>query len=174
MAQDQPEQQMSLSRRWLLQTGAATVLLAASGSLAACNTEAPVPEVQPTSQPPTLVPEPTITSAPTRSPIIAKVSDLQPNSSLVFNRSDYAWELPALLVRRSDGSFVAYDASCTHNRCEVAYLAEAQQLRCPCHGARFRIEDGEVVRGPASAGLTRFRLRVDEASGEIIFLGVES
>ena len=50
------------------------------------------------------------------------------------------------------GTFAAFDATCPHLGCAVRVIA-AGTINCFCHGSRFRIADGSVAGGPASAPL---------------------
>jgi len=71
-------------------------------------------------------------------------------------------------VQLASGSFVAYDAVCTHEGCTVEWDAPDGVLLCPCHGAAFDVaNDGQVLQGPARRPLSSLPLVVDEASGTI-------
>ncbi len=65
-----------------------------------------------------------------------------------------------LFVRDSERTIRAFDPACTHNKCNVAYTAEEQLLRCPCHRSAFSL-DGKVLNGPAGRPLTVFRVKID-------------
>jgi Rieske Fe-S protein len=58
-----------------------------------------------------------------------------------------------------EGEFAAYDATCPHRGCRVRSVA-AGVIACFCHGSRFRIADGSVAGGPATAPLRRIPLAV--------------
>ena len=60
---------------------------------------------------------------------------------------------PGIIVRLPDGSFVAYDAVCTHEGCTVEWDKPDGVLFCPCHGAQFNTS-GQVLRGPARRPLS--------------------
>ncbi len=60
---------------------------------------------------------------------------------------------PALVIQRSAGEFVAYDAVCPHAGCTVAYQTGSNIIACPCHGSEFNPANGNVVQGPAATGL---------------------
>lgn len=69
---------------------------------------------------------------------------------------------PAVLIRLSDGRFVAYDAVCTHAGCTVAYDSARAELVCPCHGSIYDPRHGaQVVAGPAPRPLPSVPVRVD-------------
>ena len=48
---------------------------------------------------------------------------------------------------------------CSHLGCRVPFCTTSRWFECPCHGAQFNIA-GEVMRGPAPAGLWRFPIEV--------------
>jgi cytochrome b6-f complex iron-sulfur subunit len=60
-----------------------------------------------------------------------------------------------VIVRRSETSFHALSATCTHSRvCRVDWDPERRQLVCPCHRGVFDLF-GNVVSGPPPRPLTR-------------------
>lgn len=61
---------------------------------------------------------------------------------------------PALVVQPQAGTFVAFDAICPHEGCTVNYSRPNEMFICPCHGSRFNGVTGNVVKGPATRGLT--------------------
>ncbi|MBB6121689.1 Rieske (2Fe-2S) protein [Nocardiopsis algeriensis] len=70
-------------------------------------------------------------------------------------------EVPVVVVR--EGVAVrALLGTCTHMG---APLAEGELVdgcvRCPWHGSEFRLDDGSVARGPATAGAEHLECRVD-------------
>lgn len=70
---------------------------------------------------------------------------------------------PDILIRESNGGLKAYSAVCTHAGCTVGY--EGGTIVCPCHGAQYSAETGQVIGGPAPEGLAP--KRVVEADGQI-------
>ncbi|MFI6390535.1 Rieske (2Fe-2S) protein [Nonomuraea sp. NPDC050540] len=50
------------------------------------------------------------------------------------------------------GEFKAFSASCTHSGCTVGSVSDGT-INCPCHGSKFAIADGAVVKGPAAKPL---------------------
>jgi Rieske Fe-S protein len=58
------------------------------------------------------------------------------------------------------GTFAAFSATCTHQGCTVGEVTEGV-ITCPCHGSRFAVADGAVVRGPADAPLPPVAIAVD-------------
>ena len=64
------------------------------------------------------------------------------------------------LVRTSDTQVTALDSTCTHLGCRVSWDAQAQVLKCPCHGGQYD-RTGHVIAGPPPAPLARMATRVD-------------
>ncbi len=131
---------------------------------------APVP-------PPTDTPLPTNTPAPATAPangtLIAHASDVPVGSGLLFTAPDTGDD--SYLVHLSDGRFVGFDAICTHAGCTVNYDQQNTIFFCPCHGAEFDpTNSGAVLRRPARSPLTKLNISVDQASGNIYYLGPQS
>jgi len=70
------------------------------------------------------------------------------------------------LVRRSDGSLVAYDPRCTHAVCAYRWSEADARFDCLCHKASFAL-DGAVMDGPPPRPLDRFALRTTGSTVEI-------
>jgi Rieske Fe-S protein len=68
-----------------------------------------------------------------------------------------------LLIRRGDRLY-APTATCSHKGCAIK--AVNGEMRCPCHGARYRV-DGTVAKGPARDSLTRYAISVNN-DGHVI------
>ena len=65
-----------------------------------------------------------------------------------------------LLVRLPNGTFVAYERSCTHVGVYVNYNSQTHMLVCPAHGAIFDpAHGGRVLQGPATRPLPQVPLR---------------
>ena len=107
-------------------------------------------------------------SAPGGSGAIANTSDFASAAAVTFEiPSD---NHPGVIVKLADGSFVAYDATCTHAGCTVAY--DGSLLACPCHGSKFDPAAGaSVVAGPAPRPLAELAIKVDQATGDISLAG---
>ncbi len=73
---------------------------------------------------------------------------------------------PALLIHHQDGSFVSFDAVCTHLGCTVQFDPKAARITCACHGGIYDMNTGAVVSGPPPKGLTRYQ--VEESDGQLI------
>jgi menaquinol-cytochrome c reductase iron-sulfur subunit len=64
------------------------------------------------------------------------------------------------LVKTGPSSVIALSSVCTHLGCRVSWNADAQELRCPCHGGVFD-RHGAVKSGPPPAPLTKLPARID-------------
>jgi Rieske Fe-S protein len=79
---------------------------------------------------------------------------------------------PCIMVRTSEGKFVAYSQKCTHLSCAVYYSAQNNRLECPCHEGYFSIETGRVLQGPPPRPLPRIEL--EQRADEILAVGVSA
>jgi len=57
-----------------------------------------------------------------------------------------------VVTQPTRGQYKAFSKICTHQGCPVSKVADGQ-IKCPCHGSAFSIEDGSVVQDPADAPL---------------------
>jgi menaquinol-cytochrome c reductase iron-sulfur subunit len=64
------------------------------------------------------------------------------------------------LVKTQDALVAAIDSTCTHLGCLVAWDAEAQVFRCPCHGGIYD-RTGAVKDGPPPMPLSKIATRID-------------
>ncbi len=178
------ENEVALSRRTIVQVGVlgiATIALAAAtaplrlvrGSPAGrTGSGTPGAGSSPTPPPGGSTAAPT-TSPATGSLQVAKISDVPKGGVLSFSvprdaPSSLPAGDPAVIVQLPSGSFVAYDATCTHEGCTVEWAGQDSILFCPCHGAAFdAANDGQVLQGPARRALAALPLVVDAASGTI-------
>ncbi|MSN25373.1 MAG: Rieske 2Fe-2S domain-containing protein [Geobacter sp.] len=70
----------------------------------------------------------------------------------------------AVLLRKQDGSLIAFSAICTHLGCIVQWEKDKQDFLCPCHGGHYN-SDGAVTAGPPPKPLPRIPFSV--AGGNI-------
>ena len=124
-----------------LSSGTTTVQGAPSGAKTSAS---------PSSPPPTSVP-----GHPTGARI-GPAADVPVGGSATFR--DPASGDPSLVIRPSEGRFLAFDAVCPHAACIVQYDQGNQNFACPCHGSVFNGETGAVENGPASTGLARIAI----------------
>src|SRR5262245_35088600 len=64
------------------------------------------------------------------------------------------------LVKTGDAEVAAFDATCTHLGCLVAWDAQGQVFKCPCHGGVYD-RTGAVKDGPPPDPLVKVATRVD-------------
>jgi Rieske Fe-S protein len=86
----------------------------------------------------------------TQSVVAAQVSQVGPNSGLLFKFGSK----PGLLIRTPDGELQAFNAVCTHLDCTVQYKADTSQIWCACHNGFYDLA-GNVVSGPPPRPLER-------------------
>jgi serine/threonine protein kinase/Rieske Fe-S protein len=87
------------------------------------------------------------------------------NTAVTF--ANPANDTPALLVRLTSGTFVAYEQACTHQGVLVNYDPAKKLLVCPAHGAIFDpANGGAVVQGPAQQPIPKVNVQV-QANGTI-------
>jgi nitrite reductase/ring-hydroxylating ferredoxin subunit len=73
-----------------------------------------------------------------------------------------------VLLYRADGRIHAMLDRCTHRGCALHRgTTDGQTVTCPCHGSRFRLEDGALVKGPATAPQVSFEARVRDGKVEV-------
>jgi cytochrome b6-f complex iron-sulfur subunit len=75
-----------------------------------------------------------------------------------------------LLVRDGAESVRAFDPTCTHQQCTVAYNARDRRFDCPCHGASYDLDGKPRDRLPKGP-LKRYAARLE---GEAILLDLEA
>ena len=89
---------------------------------------------------------------------IANVEDIGIGQIKIFN---YPKEhQPCVMVRKQDGSFIAYSQKCTHLSCPVIPDVEKKHFHCPCHEGYFEMETGTPFAGPPRRGLARIHLEI--------------
>lgn len=77
-----------------------------------------------------------------------------------------------IAVANVDGTFYAFSDVCPHLRCSLAEgELDGTTVRCICHGSRFDVETGEVLRGPAKKPVEVYPLRVQ---GDTLVVDVPS
>lgn len=77
---------------------------------------------------------------------------------------------PILVVHLEGQSHAALSAVCTHAACTVTFDAASGTVECPCHRSAFDVNDGHVLRRPATEALPVYGARVDDSGALIIEL----
>lgn len=73
-----------------------------------------------------------------------------------------------ILLTRTEHGVVALADTCSHRGGPLAEgTLDGDCVVCPWHGSTFRLDDGSVVRGPATAPQPAYEVRVREAKIEI-------
>jgi thiosulfate dehydrogenase (quinone) large subunit len=67
---------------------------------------------------------------------------------------------PGIVIQRTTGHFVAFDAVCPHAGCTVGYSAANDLIVCPCHGSEFNPQTGALIMGPAPHGLSPIHIGI--------------
>jgi menaquinol-cytochrome c reductase iron-sulfur subunit len=75
----------------------------------------------------------------------------------------YVW-----LVRKPDGSVVAFAPNCPHLGCGYRWFPVDRRFKCPCHVSIFDI-DGKVLSGPAPRPLDTLEARVEDGKALVKF-----
>lgn len=163
----------SPERRALLEAGLLAVAALAVSSLSVpmrfLGLERPVATRSPAPSP-----GPVTSEAPATGLAVAKIADVDRRGSVAFTVPFQAPAPlpagdPAVIVRLRDGSYVAFDAVCTHAGCTVEWSAPDDALVCPCHGAAFDPEhDAAVLGGPTRQPLAALPIAIDHANGTIL------
>ena len=81
--------------------------------------------------------------------------DFPSNSSkiLKFGRK------PVILIKKTDDSFAAFSATCTHLDCVVQYRTEMKQILCACHNGIYDLR-GRNVSGPPPRPLEEYSVNI--------------
>ncbi len=83
-----------------------------------------------------------------------------PSADTPVGGATYYADAKVVVTQPTEGGFLAFDATCPHQGCMTSQVEDGV-LVCPCHGSRFAADTGDVVRGPAEAGLTALTVTVE-------------
>ncbi|MCP3820947.1 Rieske (2Fe-2S) protein [Streptomyces sp. A3M-1-3] len=70
-------------------------------------------------------------------------------------------EQKVVVSRPAEGEYLAFSAQCTHAGCVLDKIEDETRGNCPCHGSRFDVTTGQVLRGPASDPLPAVPIRAE-------------
>ena len=116
---------------------------------------------------------------------VARTTDVEPGHVRAFEVRDHGAEavgrsriplLKAMGVGRTKetritlanvaGTLFAIDDTCTHRGCSLGDgKLDGSTVQCACHGSRFDVTSGAVVRGPAEDPVRSYPVHV--ADGEV-------
>jgi nitrite reductase/ring-hydroxylating ferredoxin subunit len=76
---------------------------------------------------------------------VGTVKDVAPGTMKGFNAGE-----ARILVTNIGGQFFGIGDRCTHRGCSLSKgRMEGEVVTCPCHGSRFNLKTGALVKGPA-------------------------
>jgi len=141
MAKDKPPDPKSGSRRTAVKTLLDAATTAGVGMMA-------YPIVR-------FVLPPEVREAQSVTAVVGQVADFPIKSGKVVRFGS----IPALVMRRADGSFLAFNANCTHLSCIVQYKNDTDQIWCACHNGVFDLT-GKNISGPPPRPLAPLAVNV--------------
>ncbi|MFD9263019.1 Rieske (2Fe-2S) protein [Streptomyces sp. NPDC059538] len=134
----------SPARRTVLRGAAALAGAAGAGAaLAACSTETHSGGNTP--------------ATPAEPVDLGAAADVQVGGAKLYREKKLIVSCPA------EGQYKAFSAQCTHAGCVLDKIVEGEG-NCPCHGSRFDVNTGKVLRGPASAPLPAVPVRAENGN----------
>ncbi|HTF08340.1 MAG TPA: Rieske (2Fe-2S) protein [Asanoa sp.] len=84
---------------------------------------------------------------------LAKTGDIPVGGGVILGESQ------TVITQPTAGTFKAFTSVCTHQGCQVASVADGT-INCDCHGSKFAIADGSVVKDPAPQPLAPKQITV--------------
>lgn len=93
-------------------------------------------------------------AVPTEPVELGAASEVPVGGATLFRERKLVVSCPA------EGQYKAFSAQCTHAGCVLDKIVEGEG-NCPCHGSRFDVATGKVLRGPASAPLPSVPVKVE-------------
>jgi 3-phenylpropionate/trans-cinnamate dioxygenase ferredoxin subunit len=73
-----------------------------------------------------------------------------------------------IAVANVGGDLVAFEDTCSHRRCALSEgPLDGTTITCPCHGASFDVQTGDVLTGPATEPIDVFEVRVEGGGIEV-------
>ena len=125
----------------------------------------PSASATPSASPSASATSPTPTASPTKNQIkLASSSEIPTGTVKVFQAGRTTGLVAPIVLIRDSAGLRALSAECPHR----GYLVKDNgggELLCPAHYSLFSAKDGELLRGPATSGLSRYV--VTETGGEI-------
>ena len=88
---------------------------------------------------------------------IGGVDDMEKDSGKIIKFGNK----PVIVIRKSSGDYVAFNAVCTHLDCIVQYRKDYGQIYCACHNGRYDL-NGRVASGPPPAPLQKYSVTIKD------------
>ena len=102
-------------------------------------------------------PEPAPEGAPAAAVTLGAASSIGEGDIAAFKAADRE-----IAVANVGGTYYAFNDICTHRRCSLSDgELDGTTLTCICHGSRFDIGTGEVIRGPAQRAVEVYPVSVE-------------
>ncbi|WP_338087273.1 Rieske (2Fe-2S) protein, partial [Nonomuraea zeae] len=86
--------------------------------------------------------------------VIAKTADVPVGGGKLIE------DLQVVVTQPTEGVYKAFSSVCTHKGCAVSTPKE-NIIRCACHGSEFAADSGKATKGPATAPLASFQVKVE-------------
>ena len=97
--------------------------------------------------------KPTTTKIDPEFILVGTVAELEKNGYLQTK------EVAVLRNPTNLQKIIAVNPKCTHQGCDVKWIAAEKQYTCPCHGSNFEA-NGEVINGPATKPLAVYPAKI--------------
>ena len=89
---------------------------------------------------------------------VAKTDDVKPGALAAFEVNGVR-----IAVANANGSFHAFDDTCTHEQCSLAEgILDGTTVTCACHGAEFDVRTGAVLAPPAVEPVKTYPLHIED------------
>jgi len=88
--------------------------------------------------------------------MLGMVSEVPVGSGTKFAVNE---NLTVLVTQPTASIFKAFSATCTHAGCIVNGVEDGE-IACGCHGARFDVESGMAIAGPAKTALGKIPVEI--------------
>ena len=74
-----------------------------------------------------------------------------------------------ILLYKRNGRINAILDKCAHRGCALhdGQINDGVTVTCPCHGSTYRLDDGSVIKGPATSDQQAFEVRVRDGQVEV-------
>ncbi|WP_246075517.1 Rieske (2Fe-2S) protein [Nonomuraea terrae] len=86
--------------------------------------------------------------------VIAKAADVPVGGGTLVD------DLQVVVTQPAQGVYKAFSARCTHKGCKVS-TPKDNVIRCACHGSEFAADTGQATKGPATAPLASFQVKLE-------------